>query len=489
MALQFRRGTAAERNAATEIPAAGEPWFTYDDGKLYVGDGTTAGGVSVTGNLEIQDLNNITTINEDVGSLATYSVSSNVATVTLAVDHGYYIGLVVDIADSSVTALNGARTITGIVGTNGFTFALVAADVGSTSVTGTATPRIPDGNALVWDSATTNWVDGVPTMSIDDLSDVDTTAVAPTDGQVLSWDNAASQWEPATPVTALDDLSDVDLTSVAPTAGDLLIYDGTSTNFEPGTISTNDLSDVDTSTTPTNRDVLIYNSTSSNFEAGSPNIDDLADVDTTTATPSDGEALVWSSATSTWVPGSVAPAATQTQFYFLVGTPPTGTVSSSSSVGQNLGTWYEATFANAGLLQSAPASTAGDPNLTGITFNPVTGAFSGFSAGRYIFTYDLSLVVNNPTPGFYTSPPALLVNLICYSTAGDIYLDDDKLPLLPYSSYGSTSAYLTQRGSLNVVFTDTTPANNAATLLIDQNQGTSIYADHATLNITRVADV
>ena len=33
--------------------------------------------------------------------------------------------------------------------------------------------------------------------SIDDLSDVDTSTVAPTDGQVLAWDNTASKWEPA----------------------------------------------------------------------------------------------------------------------------------------------------------------------------------------------------------------------------------------------------------------------------------------------------
>jgi len=36
------------------------------------------------------------------------------------------------------------------------------------------------------------------TTSIDDLSDVDTTTVAPTDGQALVWDNAAQQWEPGT---------------------------------------------------------------------------------------------------------------------------------------------------------------------------------------------------------------------------------------------------------------------------------------------------
>lgn len=36
----------------------------------------------------------------------------------------------------------------------------------------------------------------ISTSSIDDLSDVDTSTVAPTDGQVLAWDNTAGQWEP-----------------------------------------------------------------------------------------------------------------------------------------------------------------------------------------------------------------------------------------------------------------------------------------------------
>lgn len=42
------------------------------------------------------------------------------------------------------------------------------------------------------------YLTGIGSLSINALSDVDTTSVAPTDGQVLAWDNAASQWEPAT---------------------------------------------------------------------------------------------------------------------------------------------------------------------------------------------------------------------------------------------------------------------------------------------------
>lgn len=48
---------------------------------------------------------------------------------------------------------------------------------------------------------------------IDDLSDVDTSTVAPTDGQVLTWVDANSQWEPVTSsgggAAALPDLTDV----------------------------------------------------------------------------------------------------------------------------------------------------------------------------------------------------------------------------------------------------------------------------------------
>ena len=47
MPLQFRRGTNSERLNIT--PDSGEPIFTTDTKKLFVGDGSTAGGVEVTG--------------------------------------------------------------------------------------------------------------------------------------------------------------------------------------------------------------------------------------------------------------------------------------------------------------------------------------------------------------------------------------------------------------------------------------------------------
>jgi len=49
MPLQIRRGTDAERLALTQPLAAGELVYTTDGHRLYIGDGTTMGGIGITG--------------------------------------------------------------------------------------------------------------------------------------------------------------------------------------------------------------------------------------------------------------------------------------------------------------------------------------------------------------------------------------------------------------------------------------------------------
>lgn len=66
--------------------------------------------------------------------------------------------------------------------------------------------------------------------TIDGLTDVDTSSVAPTDGQALVWSATDSEWQPGTVAggggaTSLDGLSDVDLSTPA-TTGDVLLFDG-----------------------------------------------------------------------------------------------------------------------------------------------------------------------------------------------------------------------------------------------------------------------
>jgi hypothetical protein len=105
----------------------------------------------------------------------------------------------------------------------------------------------------------------ITTESIDALSDVDTTTIAPADGQVLAWVGANSQWEPADAApggaTAIDDLTDVDTSTAAPTDGQVLTWVGANNQWEAvdtylgGT--TRDLDDISPSA-PTSGQILAF---------------------------------------------------------------------------------------------------------------------------------------------------------------------------------------------------------------------------------------
>lgn len=158
MALQIRRGTSADVTSASFVPLLGEPLYLTDNQKLYIGDGSTQGGNAIGGAEDLKDLTSVTLIDESVGALDLYSVTSNTVLITLSVGQSaYYVGLQVVISNSSVTALNGTHTITSIPTSSQFTFSLTTADVTSTSVTGVVTPKIPNGNVLAWNETNSYW--------------------------------------------------------------------------------------------------------------------------------------------------------------------------------------------------------------------------------------------------------------------------------------------------------------------------------------------
>jgi hypothetical protein len=140
------------------VPLLGEPLYLTDNQKLYIGDGSTQGGNAIGGATDLNELTSVTLIDESVGALDLYSVTSNTVLITLSVGQSaYYVGLQVVISNSSVAALNGTHTITSIPTGSQFTFSLTTADVTSASVTGVVTPKIPNGNVLAWNETNSYW--------------------------------------------------------------------------------------------------------------------------------------------------------------------------------------------------------------------------------------------------------------------------------------------------------------------------------------------
>ena len=83
------------------------------------------------------------------------------------------------------------------------------------------------------------------TSTIDSMTDVDISTVAPTDGQALIWDSATSTFIPgdsfsqsdfdtAFGLKSIGELSDVDITTTAPTSNQSLIWDAVNSKFIPG---------------------------------------------------------------------------------------------------------------------------------------------------------------------------------------------------------------------------------------------------------------
>lgn len=142
-------------------------------------------------------------------------------------------------------------------GTNGSTeYDTLQAYSGPLTIVNTARPYTigapSDGQVLTYVAANGKWesVDSVTT--IDDLTDVDTSTVAPTHGQVLAWDNSVSQWEPLTlpaGVSAINDLTDVDTATSAPTDGQTLKWVDANSKWEPADESVETLFPLDCSAT------------------------------------------------------------------------------------------------------------------------------------------------------------------------------------------------------------------------------------------------
>jgi len=142
MALRLRRGTDAERLLIT--PVEGELIYTTDTKLLYVGDGTTVGGIIATGQGGTSD-----------GSLA-------------------------GLSDTAVAGVTDGQQIVWNAGLGRW----VPADKTLESLNDVVAAGATDGQVLTWDNGISTWVASNPTggaSELSQLSDVDTLGVTTSD--------------------------------------------------------------------------------------------------------------------------------------------------------------------------------------------------------------------------------------------------------------------------------------------------------------------
>jgi hypothetical protein len=127
MALQIRRGTAAERTDIT--PAAGELLYTTDTKLVYVGDGTTAGGniISGGGGGGITDIVNDTTpqLGGNLDSNGFQIVSTNNANLPILANGtgSIILGSSVTVGSNALGVDGSLTIVSNTFQTSGFTFA------------------------------------------------------------------------------------------------------------------------------------------------------------------------------------------------------------------------------------------------------------------------------------------------------------------------------------------------------------------------------
>jgi len=233
MPLQLRKGTEAERTSGNFVPAVGEPVYTVDTKRIFVGDGLTPGGNSILSGINLSDVGDVTLNSENFATITQVQVTSNTVLVTTATSHPFNAGDIVSVTLTTNTALNGAYAIGLTALPNQFTFTKTTADLASVSDLGRAQEITTDGSVLTWNAEQNAWVNLPPVTSISALEDVALTNLS--DGEILVYNNTLSKWENGPVATTLEALSDVNIAS--PADNQVLVYDSTTSAWQNETLS------------------------------------------------------------------------------------------------------------------------------------------------------------------------------------------------------------------------------------------------------------
>jgi hypothetical protein len=225
------------------------------------------------------------------------------------------------------------------------------------------TAGVSDGQSLVWSTASSQWLPGTrnPVFALSDsiISDVNTAGAS--SGQALVWNG--TQWLPsavtstAAPFALSDNLiTDLDTSTTPPNMGNVLMWNSakwvpgaaqvtisnvsglqTALDGKASSVHTHIISDItglqtaldgkaysshihfiaDVSGLQSALDSKAFTAHNHTLASGA-----ITDVDTSTTAPTNGQALVWETSSSTWVPGTIAvsPAPFESQCFSLTGT-------------------------------------------------------------------------------------------------------------------------------------------------------------------------
>lgn len=171
MALQFRRGTEAERTQDGFTPLPGEPVYVTDTKRLYIGDGQTEGGNPVGFNNGLSDLTDVDLQSEVSIPILTINASDNQVRIATVQPHGLSTGDSIYVYSSTTPEVNGLHVVN-VVGISTIVFQQTIENFSIRQDTGALKYEIADGTILAYDQATGRWGEQTYVYRLADLGDV-----------------------------------------------------------------------------------------------------------------------------------------------------------------------------------------------------------------------------------------------------------------------------------------------------------------------------
>ena len=246
------------------MPVVGEPIYEIDTKKLYIGDGTTSGGVPAIAGFELTDCSDVVLSSDTVYEFTQYAATDDFVFVYFASANPFSEGDDINIISSDVDNITGYHVVVTVDTTSNYvTFANPGIPVTSTTVTnGFASKGLETGTILTWDRTTHKFVSGSPVTSVAELTDVTLTTLA--DNEVLSYDATLGTWTNAPVATSFADLSDVGVAGVLENFDIVMNYDGTWFNAKFGALVNANAANLQ------DGDVLTYDATDESWSNAPP---------------------------------------------------------------------------------------------------------------------------------------------------------------------------------------------------------------------------